>query len=454
MSAPRERKRPRRSRWEPVDERVKERRELQARLDRITSTIATNAIPVDELCRSPSPEPRYDARGKRVNTRYDRALDKLEMERFKLCARLGQLDPTFRPPHGMRALKFSDKLFIPKEKEGTLNFIGRILGPRGNTQKRLEKDYNCKVAIRGKGSVKDGRARGPSQPEDSEQLHVIITAEGMDAKDRIAQCKIKIMDILQPRPDDANDHKQAQLRELAQLNGTLRDQDRDFRSPAARGAFDRASGRIACAICGESSHPTPDCPKKGPKPPDDANLDADYVAFMAELNGVDPTSPKPPSQPNSDAPTAPHDRRHPTQRPTPPWLLPGAFATRPAPPPPPADLRPAPPGHPPMPHDPYAPPYVHHPAPPPYANPPPYGAPPYRPVRSPPAYGQGRGAPHQYPPRMYMANDPHAAPPDQRYGADNYPPPPPPPAIHKGPDLPPPPPPPPARDFPPPPPPG
>ena len=35
------------------------------------------------------------------------------------------------------------------------NFVGRLLGPRGNSLKRVEVTTGCRVYIRGKGSVKD-----------------------------------------------------------------------------------------------------------------------------------------------------------------------------------------------------------------------------------------------------------------------------------------------------------
>ena len=35
------------------------------------------------------------------------------------------------------------------------NFIGRLLGPRGNSLKRIESSTGCRVFIRGKGSIKD-----------------------------------------------------------------------------------------------------------------------------------------------------------------------------------------------------------------------------------------------------------------------------------------------------------
>ena len=35
------------------------------------------------------------------------------------------------------------------------NFVGRLLGPRGNSLKRVEASTQCRVYIRGRGSVKD-----------------------------------------------------------------------------------------------------------------------------------------------------------------------------------------------------------------------------------------------------------------------------------------------------------
>lgn len=35
------------------------------------------------------------------------------------------------------------------------NFVGRILGPRGNSLKRVEANTDCRVLIRGRGSIKD-----------------------------------------------------------------------------------------------------------------------------------------------------------------------------------------------------------------------------------------------------------------------------------------------------------
>jgi hypothetical protein len=60
-------------------------------------------------------------------------------------------------------------VFIPIKEHPEVNFIGLIIGPRGNTQKRLVQETGCQVVIRGKGSVKDGRrARRDGKSDPSE----------------------------------------------------------------------------------------------------------------------------------------------------------------------------------------------------------------------------------------------------------------------------------------------
>ncbi|KAG8068299.1 hypothetical protein GUJ93_ZPchr0005g15860 [Zizania palustris] len=47
------------------------------------------------------------------------------------------------------------RLEIPTDAYPNFNFIGRLLGPRGNSLKRIEASTGCRVFIRGKGSIKD-----------------------------------------------------------------------------------------------------------------------------------------------------------------------------------------------------------------------------------------------------------------------------------------------------------
>jgi splicing factor 1 len=81
--------------------------------------------------------------------------------------------------------------------------------------------------------------------------------------------------ILVPVEESKNKHKIEQLRELARINGTLREnnewQPRTWKS-----------ADVYCKHCGELSHPTSDCPLKG-KPVDKAVIDQEYNNFMKEI---------------------------------------------------------------------------------------------------------------------------------------------------------------------------
>lgn len=68
--------------------------------------------------------------------------------------------------------------------------------------------------------MKDGRGRrdGRSNPDDNDDLHVLITGE---KQENVAHAEKIIADLLVPKEDDAaNEWKMQQLRELALINGT------------------------------------------------------------------------------------------------------------------------------------------------------------------------------------------------------------------------------------------
>ena len=80
-----------------------------------------------------------------------------------------------------RPAKKYRKIYIPQKEFPSYNFIGLIIGPRGNTQKRMQKETNTKIAIRGKGSVKEGATRDPKYDYgENEELHVLITGDTQD----------------------------------------------------------------------------------------------------------------------------------------------------------------------------------------------------------------------------------------------------------------------------------
>jgi len=256
---------------------------VRVRIEEITKQISMGDVGlslIDERDRSPSPEPIYDKDGKRLNTREQRAKEKLNKERTELVELALAMDSTFKPPpdYAAATAKKSRKILIPQDKYPEYNFIGLIIGPRGNTQKRLEKETGCKIAIRGKGSVKEGKLSKNISGED-EPLHVLLTADNIQNLDKGTKA---ISELLIPKDELTNEHKKAQLRELAIINGTLRD---NFWNLRTERSFEPAN--VKCAICGEQSHPTVDCPLKDKTsvilPGDTQTMNSEYEQFLKEI---------------------------------------------------------------------------------------------------------------------------------------------------------------------------
>jgi len=124
---------------------------------RIRSGLLEDTRPEHE--RSPSPPPIYDSAGVRLNTREVRLKEKMTKERNKVIEELLKRDPLFKPPVDYRPEKKWTKIMIPYKENPDANYIGLIIGPRGNTQKRMQQETNTRIAIRGKGSVKEGASR-------------------------------------------------------------------------------------------------------------------------------------------------------------------------------------------------------------------------------------------------------------------------------------------------------
>jgi splicing factor 1 len=229
--------------------------------------------------RSPSPTPMYDAQGKRSNTRDLRAKQNLINERHDLIEKAIKVNPQFKPPSDYRtsSTKRSKKIYIPIKLYPDYNFIGLIIGPRGMTQKQMEKETGAKIAIRGRGAVKEGKGHQPGEDED---LHCLITG---DTKAQIVAATKMVKKLLVPVDEGKNEHKRAQLRKLAEINGTLRD---NMWQPTGR---TWQSADVYCKYCGEISHPTVDCPLKG-KPIDKEKIENEYEKFMADIGIEDSSS--------------------------------------------------------------------------------------------------------------------------------------------------------------------
>ncbi len=169
---------------------------LYDELEEISNRIDANDLRIPpEDQRSPSPEPVYDRNGIRQNTREVRVKAKMQEERHKIIEELIKADPGFKPPPDYRPAKKSRKLYIPYREYPGYNFIGLIIGPRGNTQKRMQKETNTRIAIRGRGSVKDQLY---DYGEDDD-LHVLIQGDTEEDVENAAQL---IKDLLTPVDED------------------------------------------------------------------------------------------------------------------------------------------------------------------------------------------------------------------------------------------------------------
>ncbi|XP_057430390.1 KH domain-containing protein At1g09660/At1g09670 isoform X2 [Lotus japonicus] len=123
------------------------------------------------------------------------------------------------------------RLDVPVEKYPNYNFVGRILGPRGNSLKRVEAMTECRVYIRGCGSVKDSIKEEklkdkPGYEHLNEPLHVLVEAEFPEdiINSRLDHAVAILENLLKPVDESLDHYKKQQLRELAMINGTLREE--------------------------------------------------------------------------------------------------------------------------------------------------------------------------------------------------------------------------------------
>jgi splicing factor 1 len=169
-----------------------------------------------------------------------------------------------------------------------LTKVGLLIGPRGNTLKKMETESGAKIAIRGKGSVKEGKGRSDAAhtSNQEEDLHCLIMA---DTEEKVNKAKKLIHNVIETVrfplplhlnfanlaqaasiPEGQNELKRNQLRELAALNGTLRDDEnqacqncgqighRKLDCPEQR----NFTANIICRVCGNAGHMARDCPDR------------------------------------------------------------------------------------------------------------------------------------------------------------------------------------------------
>jgi len=172
----------------------------------------------------------------------------------------------------------------------------------------MENDSGAKIAIRGKGSVKEGKGRSDAahSSNQEEDLHCLVMA---DTEDKINKAKQLIHNVIETAasiPEGQNELKRKQLRELAALNGTLRDDEnqacqncgkighRKYDCPERQ----NFTASVICRVCGNAGHFARDCPDRqrganwrndGPRPAGRVGggdaVDREMEQLMQELGG-------------------------------------------------------------------------------------------------------------------------------------------------------------------------
>jgi len=262
-------------------------------------------IPPNPRDRSPSPEPIYNSKGVRMNTRFERTKAKLMNIRNNAITKLKDLDPTYQPPSNYystyKNAQLEDKVDIPWKEYPQYNFMGLILGPRGNTLDKIKQKYNCKIIIRGKGTVKAGmtglKKDGTKFDALDEDMHVHIAGQTPES---VRACSDHIRELIKEQIENPDGERMVAIRaahmhELAVLNGTVRDIDmkclncgRDGHKSWQCPESENVTASIICTRCGGVGHVTKDCKQRRPgeiwnQSAGGAELDDEYAAFLEDM---------------------------------------------------------------------------------------------------------------------------------------------------------------------------
>jgi len=278
---------------------------LQLQIRDATSKLALSnlGIPPNPRDRSPSPEPIYNSKGVRMNTRYERTKAKLTSMRNNAITKLKVLDPTYKPPgnYSYKNTQLEDKIDVPQEEYPQFNFMGLILGPRGHSLEKIKQKYSCRVVVKGRGSVKEGmtglKKDGTKYDSLDEAMHVCINGP---TPEQVKACSDHIRELIKEQIENPDGERMVALRaahmhELAVLNGTLRDIDMKCLNCGREGhkswqcpESENVTASIICTRCGGVGHLTKDCRSRRPgevwnQSAGGEELDDEYSAFMDDL---------------------------------------------------------------------------------------------------------------------------------------------------------------------------
>ncbi|XP_058799003.1 KH domain-containing RNA-binding protein QKI-like [Phymastichus coffea] len=175
-----------------------------------------------------------------------------------------------------KPIKVAVRVQVPVRDHPKFNFVGKLLGPKGNSLKRLQEDTMCKMAVLGRGSMKDRQKeeelRVSGDPKFShlmEDLHVEISAYATpaEAHARIAYALAEVRRFLVPDYND--DIRQEQMWEMQILNTQSREGAQAVEAPLSPASSLEAANSPTAATTansidgqedGGATRPTPSPP--------------------------------------------------------------------------------------------------------------------------------------------------------------------------------------------------
>lgn len=108
--------------------------------------------------------------------------------------------------------KLTAKVLIPVKEYPKVNFVGKLIGPQGATLKRLQHELGCRLAIYGRGSMRDKskeeelRKEGGKYAHLNDDLHIYLECNAPidQAYERIGHALGTIKPYFDPNYDDGN----------------------------------------------------------------------------------------------------------------------------------------------------------------------------------------------------------------------------------------------------------
>nr|XP_017027558.1 KH domain-containing, RNA-binding, signal transduction-associated protein 2 isoform X3 [Drosophila kikkawai] len=148
-----------------------------------------------------------------------------EVEKILVSGRIPKPE-IYANVYSEKPIRVAQKVLFPIKEYPKFNFVGKILGPKGNTLRQLQEETMCKMVVMGRNSMRDHgkeeelRSSGnPKYAHLSRDLHVEIStvAPPAEAYHRISYALGEIRKFMIP---DANDD--IRLEQLREMDGKER----------------------------------------------------------------------------------------------------------------------------------------------------------------------------------------------------------------------------------------